>query len=208
MCARSAGSVVVRNNGIKGWVDESTTVRGMMGRDCLRSDSSAAARRHCGFGRPLGSASAVARSRELGAASSARAIQGAWRETAAYRRRDSDGPGLVVAAVRLAFVPDGCSAGNGSPLAPSRLAPILAPQVATGPSADSHGATPADPTHGHREPALGRGEDCRRIAAEARITGLAAYGSQVHAKATARSPRCRSALVDLSPEPCQGHCRV
>jgi hypothetical protein len=44
-------SGVVRNNWIRGWFDESTVVRGMMGRDCHRSDRSAVARGRCRRGR-------------------------------------------------------------------------------------------------------------------------------------------------------------
>ena len=78
--------------------------------------------------------------------------------------------------------------GNRVALAPSRMAAILALQVATGTPTDSAGTAPTDPTHGHGQSAVGRGADCQRIAAEARFAGLPADGTQVHAEAAAGSP--------------------
>jgi hypothetical protein len=50
--------------------------------------------------------------RELGAASSVGALQGAGHETPAHRRRDAREPGLAVAVVRLALLPGARPSGK------------------------------------------------------------------------------------------------
>jgi hypothetical protein len=89
--------------------------------------------------------------------------------------------------VRLALLPFRRVSGNVDPLAPSGVATAVALQVESGSSTDSIGTAPTDPAHGDGESAVGRGEDCQRIAAQARFAGLAAYCAQVDAEATAGS---------------------
>src|SRR5258708_14227584 len=101
----------------------------MMARDCLRSDSSAVARRRCELGPPLDPAEAVTRSREFGTASPARALQGARNQAPAHRCRDAGELDLVDEAVRLAHLLNGRSPVYGSPLASRRMATAMALQV-------------------------------------------------------------------------------
>ena len=50
------------------------------------------------------------------------------------------------------------SARDVDPLAPGRLVPCLALRVKTGTPTDSARTAPTDPTHGHGESTVGRGE--------------------------------------------------
>src|SRR5665213_49505 len=137
--------------------------------------------------RALGQTPASHRSREFGPASSAGALQGAGHEIPAHRCRDARKLGLAVAVLRLALLPGDRPSGNRAAVAPSRLATILALQVATGASADFSRPAATHMAHGQGESAMGRGKNCKRVAAEAWFAGLAAYRAQVHAEATARS---------------------
>src|SRR5665213_2003600 len=137
--------------------------------------------------RALGQTPASHRSREFGPASSAGDLQEAGHEIPAHRCRDARKLGLAVAVLRLALLPGDRPSGNRAAVAPSRLATILALQVATGASADFSRPAATHTAHGQGESAMGRGKNCKRVAAEAWFAGLAAYRAQVHAEATARA---------------------
>src|SRR5665213_2276996 len=137
--------------------------------------------------RALGQTPASHRSRAFGPASSAGALQGAGHETPAHRCRDARKLGLAVAVLRLALLPGDHPSGNRAAVAPSRLATILALQVATGASADFSRPAATHMAHGQGESAMGRGKHCNRVVAEAWFAGLAAYRAQVHPGVTARS---------------------
>ena len=101
-----------------------------------------------------------------------------------------------------------CASHDHRSLAPTGLADLLAPEVQGGPAPASARATPPDSQDGHRESAVGRGEDCQRATGQARTPGLAENGRQVPAEATAGATAWRSALVHLPEEPRKGDSRM
>src|ERR1700758_1925542 len=81
--------------------------------------------------------STINRSGKPGPAPTACALQGAWSETPTYRCRYTVKPRLALEVVRLAIVRDCRSTRYDGSLASSRLATVLALQIATGPAAHS-----------------------------------------------------------------------
>jgi hypothetical protein len=97
--------------------------------------------------------------------------------------------------VRLALLPDGRSPGDCYPLAPCRLASVLALSDAPRPAADSLRASPFDSAHGQGKLFVGPGTHRQRTPAQARAASFASYRSQVHAQAGAWPPARRSTLA-------------
>jgi hypothetical protein len=134
-------------------------------------------------------------SRNSGPSASGCPMQGAQHQTAAHRCGNPDQPGLAVAPVRLARLPDDCSAGNRHPLAPGGLAPVLAPQSALRSPSNSRRASSAHSAHGERESDLRSRAHRQRIAAQARPVGFA-----VPFASTCRS-RCQAARAAINNGP-------
>jgi len=115
-------------------------------------------------------------SRNSDSPASACCIEGARHQTGAHRCGYPDQPGLAVAPVRLARLPDDCSSRNRHLLAPRRLASVLAPQDALRSAPNSLGAPSAHPAHGLR---LDRARMSRSpIEADQRQTRKAVPGSR------------------------------
>jgi hypothetical protein len=64
-------------------------------------------------------------------------------------------------------------------LAPQGLPAFLALEMPIWPAADSIRAPTADPQDGAREPYMGRGANCTRVAAETGLARGAAYDSEI-----------------------------
>src|ERR1019366_2704300 len=125
---------------------------------CSRSSKSSCS--YCGSGRDYTSRRPAARRPGRGdpdAASAARLIRGTRCEAAANRSRHPDHTSVALAILRLAQRPGGGAPRDDDPLAPGRLAAVLAPEVSTPPTADPEAITGSDPPHGKREPFMGRG---------------------------------------------------
>jgi len=109
----------------------------------------------------------------------------------------------------VAWCSHGRAAGDASSLAPCGLELVLATEVPTRSTTDSHGAAHSDSSDGQREPALGRRAHRQRAAAQVGHPGLATDGEQVPAEAIARPAAWRPTPVDIPEESRDdGHSRL
>jgi len=108
----------------------------------------------------------------------------------------------------LARCAGGCGTANADSVASSRVSVVLALEVPTRPAANSPRTPSAHPADGARECFVGRGANRKRVAAQTRAARLTKDDSEIQAAPATGNPTRRSALVDVSSQPCPSHRRL